>query len=307
MFAPPPVIGTEIFTRLPEDWRWMRETDWSNRRGSGPLHSFLEGPSFDRAGNLYCVDIPHGRIFRISPDGTWHLFAHYDGNPNGLKIHRDGRIFVTDQLLGLLIFDPATGNRIGRIETPGGESFKAVNDLFFGPDGALYITDPGGSSIDDPCGKVYRWHEGKTFELVADALPYPNGLVLEGNDKALLIALSRTLQIVRAPVAHGPLPSRKLGLFIQMSGGLAGPDGMALDEAGSILVCHSGMAAAWLFDRLGEPIARIQSAAGIRITNAAYGGRDRRDLYLTESEDGVILRARMKVPGRAMFSHGAWP
>lgn len=69
-------------------------------------------------------------------------------------------------------------------------------------------------------------------------------------------------------------------------------EGPAFDRAGN-LYCN----------RLGEPTARIASPAGIRTTNVAYGGADRRDLYITEAEDGCILRARLPVPGRAMFSH----
>jgi gluconolactonase len=59
----------------------------------------------------------------------------------------------------------------------------------------------------------------------------------------------------------------------------------------------------WVFSRIGEPLFRIRSAAGIRTTNVAYGGEDRRTLYITESEQGAILRVRLPTPGRAMFSH----
>jgi hypothetical protein len=38
-------------------------------------------------------------------------------------------------------------------------------------------------------------------------------------------------------------------------------------------------------------------------TNVAYGSADRRDLYITESYSATILRARVDVPGRQMFSH----
>ena len=112
MFGAPPDIPTRVFARLPDALRIHdRENSWSRARGGGALHSFLEGPSFDRAGNLYCVDVCHGRIFRISPSGDWEVFADYDGHPNGLKIHRDGRIFVADHKYGLLSFDPITGKR----------------------------------------------------------------------------------------------------------------------------------------------------------------------------------------------------
>src|SRR5208337_1682170 len=61
------------------------ESAWTRARGGGPRHSFLEGPSFDRDGNLYCVDLAHGRLFRISPDAEWQLFAAHQGQPNGLR------------------------------------------------------------------------------------------------------------------------------------------------------------------------------------------------------------------------------
>ena len=78
------------------------------QRGGAPTDCFLEGPSFDRAGNLFVVDVAWGRIFRIAPDGRVELFTEYDGEPNGLKTHRDGRIFITDYRHGLMLLDPTT-------------------------------------------------------------------------------------------------------------------------------------------------------------------------------------------------------
>ncbi len=34
--------------------------------------------------------------------------SEYDGWPNGLKIHKDGRIFITDYKRGIVLLDPAT-------------------------------------------------------------------------------------------------------------------------------------------------------------------------------------------------------
>jgi gluconolactonase len=36
---------------------------------------------------------------RITPDGNWTVAAEYGGEPNGLKIHKDGRIFIADHLM----------------------------------------------------------------------------------------------------------------------------------------------------------------------------------------------------------------
>ena len=61
-----PVPAIE-FTRLPDRFRKKRRTAWADANAAGmELDSFLEGPSFDRAGNLYVTDIPFGRIFRIT-------------------------------------------------------------------------------------------------------------------------------------------------------------------------------------------------------------------------------------------------
>ena len=306
IFAPPPVIQAEVFARLPPELRIEgRETAWSRGRGGGPLHSFLEGPSFDRAGNLYCVDLNHGRIFRLPPDGSrWEVFADYDGGPNGLKIHRDGRIFVVDRKYGVIAFDPVTGARSTVVDRQGGAPFHGLNDLCFADNGDLYFTDPEGSSMRHPTGRVLKLSPDGEVTVVADGLPYPNGLVLSPGQDTLFVALTRPLQVIRiglTPNARGERPYH-YGVFLQLSGGLAGPDGMAVDAEGGLAVAHSGLATVWVFDRMGNPTARVVSPAGIRCTNVAYGG-DGRNLYVTESEDGAILRARLPVPGRPMFSH----
>ena len=310
MFAPPPVIQAEIFTRLPEAlWIEGVHTDWSRGRGGGPLHSFLEGPAFDRAGNLYCTDLNHGRIFRIPPDGSrWDVFADYDGGPNGLKIHRDGRIFVVDRKYGVIAFDPTTGARSTILDRQDGRPFDGLNDLCFADNGDLYFTDPGRSSMRHPTGRVLRLAADGKVEVICDGLPYPNGLTLSDDQKTLHVALTRTLQVIRIALqpdasGHHHYP---YGVFAQVSaGGLAGLDGMAVTQAGGLAVAHAGLATVWVFDRLGVPVARVTSPAGLRTTNVAFGGADMLDLYITESEDGAILRARLPMPGRPMFSHAA--
>ena len=137
----PEAIGTELFTAAPDEIR----------RGPGRTDSFLEGPSFDVQGNLYCVDIPHGRVLRISPDGRWQVAAEYDGRPNGLKIHRDGRIFIADRRNGLVVLDPASGDVRTVLSGPGRqERFMGLNDLVFAANGDLYFTDRGKAACTIP-------------------------------------------------------------------------------------------------------------------------------------------------------------
>jgi gluconolactonase len=302
MFAAPQPIETEVFARLPDALRILdRPTPWSAARGGPTLHSFLEGPSFDRDGNLYCVDVCHGRIFVVSATGHWDVFASYDGNPNGIKIHRDGRIFVADHRLGLLAFDPYTRSSTLVADGVDGSRFRGLNDLVFADDGDLYFTDPGESGFDRPDGRVFRHRSNGRIELLADGLPYPNGVVLAPSQNVLFVAITRSQQVLRMPLnEHGVYKS---GVYLQLSGGLAGPDGLAIGEDGSLVVVHAGFGTAWVFSPLGEPVARIRSCAGIRTTNVAFGVSDPRTVYITEAEQGVILRATLDVEGRRMYSH----
>jgi len=91
---------------------------------------FLEGPSFDADGNLYLVDIPFGRVFRVSATGAWTLVAEYEGWPNGLKIHRDGRILLADYMHGPTELDPRAGTARPVLTSRNSESFKGCNDLY---------------------------------------------------------------------------------------------------------------------------------------------------------------------------------
>jgi len=304
MFAAPPDVPTTVFTRLPPRFRDPgRHSAWTLARGMGPMHSFLEGPSFDRAGNLYVVDLAHGRIFRISPQGEWTLFAEYDGQPNGLKIHRDGQIFVADAQHGILAFDPAGGAPRTIVDARGGAVLKGVNDLVFADNGDLYFTDPGPSGMHDPCGRVLRLRGDGSLDVLMEGLPYPNGLVLTPGQEALMVGLTASLQVSRGLIPADPTAAARWRVFIQLSGGHAGPDGMAVDVDGNVAVVHAGFGTVWQFSALGEPIARIRSCAGIRTTNIAFGGADMRSLFITECEEGAVLLARMPVPGRVMFSH----
>jgi gluconolactonase len=304
VFAPPPIIQTKIFAQMPDNLRITgKDTAVSRRLGRGPIDSLLEGPSFDRNGILYCVDIAHGRIFRISPRGDWETFLHYDGEPTGLKIHKDGRIFVADAKNGLLCIDPGTAAREIVCAGPEGGGFRGLNDLVFADNGDLYLTDPGDSALETPTGRVFRLCASGQLDLIYDNLPFPNGLVLDLTQSALFVAVTRALQVIRMPLrlSHGGV--YKCGVFLQLPGGLVGPDGMAVDEDGNIAVVQAGLGTAWIISPHGVPLARVHSCAGLGTTNIAFGGPDGKTLFITEAERGVVLQAQWNVPGRLMYSH----
>ena len=295
-FDPPKVIKTEVFAEVPEKYRKGGKVRGGHRRAT-----FLEGPSFDREGNLYCVDIPNGRIFRISPNGGFDVAAEYDGDPNGLKIHKDGRIFIADHRHGIMLMDPARGSVERYLEGPEDlERFKGVNDLPFAMNGDLDFPDQGQTGLHDPTGRVFRLAADGKLTCLLDTIPSPNGLVLNRSESVVFVAVTRANAIWIVPMT-GRGGVSKVGLFVQLP--CPGPDGMALDADGGIAVAHPGFGVAWLFSNRGVPLYRVESCAGPMVTNLAYGGEGRRWLYMTESHTGTILRAEMPSAGQPMFSH----
>jgi gluconolactonase len=302
-FAAPKVIETTVFARLPEELKNADSAnDWVARQPLGTLAgSLLEGPSFDKEGNFWCVDIQNGRVFKVTRDGVFHVVAAYDGWPNGLKFHRDGRIFIADYKHGIMLLDPVNGKIMPYLERANVERFKGVNDLVFGANGDLYFTDQGLTGLHDPTGRVFRVRPSGQITCLLDNVPSPNGLVMNRDESALFVAATRGNCIWHVPfLSNGDVG--KVGLFIQLSGA-GGPDGLALDDQGRLAIAHVRLGTVWLFDRLGEPVYRIRSSAGSHTTNVAFGWPDRNTLYITESESGTFLKAELDVPGKLMYSH----
>ena len=310
MFEPPKIIETTVFARLPDKYRLTgKQTEWLKlqRRGEN-LHSFLEGPSFDRAGNLYVVDVPFGRIFRISPDGTFDLVIEYDGEPNGLKIHRDGRIFIADHKNGILALDPHRGDLLTVVDRSQIEDFKGPNDLVFSSSGDLYFTDQGQTGMQDASGKVYRLRANGALEKVLDGIPSPNGVVLDSKETTIFIAVTRGNCVWRAPMLLDGSVS-KVGVFIQMSGGV-GPDGMAMDAAGTIWVAIWGGCGVGGFNSLTGVMEHWISLPVPQVSSCAFVGSKLDHLLITTArkemdnqqladypDSGHTFLAKMDVPG----------
>ncbi len=300
MYAAPPTISTTALARLPQEFRKAGgNTPWTEARPDKKVDSFLEGPVLDRQGNFFCTDIPFGRIFRVSPEGAFSLVLNYEGEPNGMRLHRDGRAFIADHRRGLLSLDLETRVMKPVLERAWGEGLRGLNDLTFAANGDLYFTDQGQSGLQDPSGRVFRLRTNGVLECVLDRIPSPNGLAFSPDESLLYVAVTRANAVWRLPLDRNG-HATKVGVFLHLSGG-GGPDGLAVDEAGNLLVAHPGSSSVWVFSPQGEPIHRILSCAGKRPTNITFGGADNRTLYITESESGSILTAQLSIPGVRLY------
>jgi gluconolactonase len=241
-------------------------------------------------------------MFRIAPSGDVSLEMEYDGHPNGLKFMDDGRALIADAQNGLMLFDPARGSVEPYCARDLLEPFLGLNDLTIAKNGDIYFTDMGLSGLLNPNGRLYRLSVDGKLECMLENLPSPNGLVLSKTETVLYLACTRANAVWKCPIMpDGSM--RKVGVFVQLSGGTSGPDGLAIDEDDNLVVCHNGFGAVWMFSAVvGEPILRINSLRGIYTTNCAFGGPSNKTLFITESKSGTVLMAELEVPGRKLYT-----
>lgn len=300
-FTAPEIIEARVLTRLPDHFRQPRQSEWSQANKPGqPIDSFLEGPSFDRDGNLWLTDIPNGRIFRIDPALNWSLAAEYDGWPNGSAFHRDGSLWIADYRRGILRLEPGATAPVPVLGHRGSESFKGVNDLTFDNQGRCWFTDQGQTGLHDPSGTVYRLDTDGRVDALMRNVPSPNGVALTGDGSVLYVAATRANAIWRAPVLPGGHIS-KVGAFRTFFGS-SGPDGLALDVDQRLVVGHASLGGAFVVNPRGEVTHYVRSPVGATVTNLAYRPGTRQ-LVMVESQTGTLLEADLPAEGLALFSH----
>ncbi|KXH37368.1 hypothetical protein CSIM01_06136 [Colletotrichum simmondsii] len=278
----PPIIQAELYVRIPDELRCHnQETEWRGGFARQFQHIFLEGPIVDDLGNLYVVDIPYGRILKIDPKKTISVVAEWDGEPNGLAATDDGRLVIADYKQGILSFDPSDRKIKPLITRRHLERFKGPNDLIVDSKGSIYFTDQGQTGMTDPTGKVYRLlSDGKLETLVENGVS-PNGLVLSPDERFLFVAMTRSNQVWRLPL-HSDGTTTKAGVFFQ-SFGNAGPDGLAIDEEGSLFICHPSLGSVFVVDSNGIPKARIKIRPSL--SQIAWRGKFKSSTGIVEAHD----------------------
>src|SRR3954453_8708762 len=131
----------------------------------------LEGPCFDRNGNLLFSEASGGRVLRLTPDKRIStVFSKSNLGPGGLAVHRDGRIFIAVlgdlKGVGSIIAVKPDGSGMQTIVPP--EAGYLPNDLVFDSNGGFYFTDFRGISTD-PKGVVY--YVSSDFRTITPVLP----------------------------------------------------------------------------------------------------------------------------------------
>ncbi|KAE8166756.1 hypothetical protein BDV40DRAFT_285218 [Aspergillus tamarii] len=258
----PAIVQAVEWTSLPPEFRRMGLSEHSiNQKRGKSLDSFLEGPIYVASLDLlFVTDIPYGRIFSIDSNANWTLVTEYDGEPNGLVWNPlSKKIMIADFKQGILELDPISRELKTIVARFQGEHLKGPNDLVISVDGVIYFTDQGMTGLQGPTGRIPILNG-----------PSPNGLVLSRNEKTLFVAMTRDNAVWYVPLLSDGSVQR-IGRFSSYYG-TGGPDGVAQDAEGNILVAHSTLGTVFVHAANGELVMEIKSPRGVHTTNLTWGG-----------------------------------
>jgi gluconolactonase len=269
--------------------------------------SVPEGPVALKDGTWLVVEGGAGRgcVTHISADGSSNRIVARTGEPNGLAVDADGFIWVAELKTPSLLRMSLDGKSEVLATECDGEAFLFPNDLCFGPDGALYLTDsgftmqdfaPGGQIRADYMslemnGRLYRYdRRDRTIKKLDDGIECANGLASD-LDNNLYVAETRTGAIFRyqwkGDGKLGPRETFANVLDTSAPPGWKGPDGMAFGTDGKLYIAVFGQQEVVVLGRDGSTVQRIKTA-GKEPTNLAFALPGQKKIYVTECEFGQM-------------------
>ena len=271
-----------------------------------------EGPVLLPDGSFLVVEmsLDRGWVARLSADGRTKRVLARTGRPNGLAVDRLGRVWIAESLRPrLLRFSLAESDarevEVEEIATGGpGEPFLFPNDLAFGPDGYLYMTDSGirwtdlsGVDRNSPGflaspmdGRVYRIDPATGEVVKLDAgIRFTNGIAFDASG-ALYVNETVTGMVYRYDLgSSAPIRREEFGNVRDPSlpPGWRGPDGMKFGLDGRLYVAVHNQGDVTVLEPDGGVADRLK-LGGLRPTNVVFGPAGSQKLYVTEVDQGVL-------------------
>jgi gluconolactonase len=299
--APPGVCAAGVPAEPP-----LPGTALSATRMQGGF-SFLEGPVWIAdQGSLLASDlgtatgseqVQPSAIRRLAPPAPAGTFVAASGS-NGLALSPDGQqiIAATHDNRGVSAYRLSDATRTVIAADYQGRKFNSPNDVTVRADGVVYFTDPNfqrGRRADEMNGRtgVFRVVNGQV-SLVDDTVRQPNGIALSPDGRTLYVgAYSENRIYAYAVQPDGSTGARTVFATI------GSPDGVTVDCAGNVYWVSHNEGRVYVFSPAGARLGTITS--GPEATNAAFGGPDRRTLYITSGRTGDygISGIRLGVPG----------
>jgi gluconolactonase len=270
--------------------------------------AFLEGPTVDRDGNVYFVEMTTPRIMKLGADGVLTTYRDKSNNANGLVIDAEGRLIACEgaesNRNGVKVPANAritrTDLRTGAMEVLAtsyeGTPLRGPNDVTLDRRGRIYFTDLAGSA-------VYRIDTNGTLARILSSadVQRPNGIQISPDDTRLYVADSfppptntRRIHVFDLSADGSAHNGRVLYDF----GEVRGADGMSIDVEGNLYAAAGSAATKNTGIHVISPQGKLIKVMPIPedpITNNAFGGADMKTLYVTAGK--TLFRLRTDVAG----------
>lgn len=283
--------------------------------------SVPEGPVLLPDGSWLVVEMgaDRGCVTHISPDGKTKRVIAKTGRPNGLAVDREGIIWVAESQVPSLLRLTMDGKVEVFLTECDGEPFLFPNDLAFGPEGDLYMTDsgiligdfaPGGKVRPDYMtapmdGRVYKINV-KTREIrkLDSGMRFTNGIAF-GPDKHLYVNEMITATVYRYQWRDGEIISGR-----EVFGNVADPDspadmrfpdGQKFGANGYLYVAVFGQRDVTVLGPAGAVVERMKTK-GRMPTNLAFGPPGSKKIYVTEDEFGTMEAFDVGTDGLPLYT-----
>lgn len=244
--------------------------------GESPVWSETEGA-------LYWVDIHGCRLYRLhAATGAvreWTL-PSYVGS---LGLRAAGGLVLALRN-GLHRFEPES-EALSLIAHPEGDRpGNRFNDGRCDPRGRFWAGTMGAGPERGPTGSLYRFEPDGAWERVRTGLQTPNGLAFSPDERTLYHTDSRTRTVLAFDFdpESGTIGNERP--FFSTGPDEGAPDGAAVDTEGCYWSAQFG---GWRVARYTPEgrLERIIELPVAQVTMCAFGGPDRRTLYITSASE----------------------